>query len=353
MTKKTPLYHLHVEANVQLVEFAGTLLPVRFNSEKEEHFAVRQRIGMFDVSHMGEILVYGDKAPAFLNWLLSNNIEKLSDNQAHYSLLLNERGGIIDDLIVYKFASNKFLLCVNAANSDKDWEWIKKQGANFEVKLENASENFAQIAVQGPKAIDLLQTLCPVALPERFCFIEGRIKDIPCLIARTGYTGEDGVELFLNPEAAIPMWSILLEHGVEPCGLSARDSLRLEAGMLLHGNDMDENTTPLEAGISFAVDFSKEFLGKDALIEQTNQGRKKKLIGFRLEEKGIARHGFLLHHQDGHPIGEVSSGTWPPTQEHAIGLAYITDLSIKTGDAIFVAIRNRMNKAIVVKPRFL
>ncbi len=349
----TPLYDHHVAANAQLIDFAGTMLPVRFKSEKEEHFAVRQHVGIFDVSHMGEIFVAGADAEKFLNWLLSNNVEKLRAYEAHYSLLLNEKGGIIDDLIVYKFSLEKYLLCVNAANIDKDWHWIREQSLAFNVTLENASSNFAQIAIQGPKAIAMLEPLCSSRLPDRFCFAETTLKNISCIMARTGYTGEDGVEIFLSPKDAGPLWQLLLAEGAVPCGLAARDSLRLEAGMLLHGNDMDEKTTPLEAGLSFAVDFSKDFLGKTALLQQKQRGREKKLIGFRLKEKGIARHGFAIENREHKIIGEVSSGTWPPTKEHAIGFAYTKDLSLKIGDSIFINIRNRATEAVVVKARFL
>lgn len=351
--KTTPLFECHQELGAHMVEFAQTLLPVRYDSEKEEHLAVRNRVGMFDVSHMGEFFISGIKAEEFLNYVLSNNVATLSVNQAHYSLILNHEGGIIDDVIVYKISPQSFMLCVNAANIDCDWHWLQQQSHTFDVKLENASNRFAQIALQGPKTLDILGSLCTEALPKRFHFAEMKVATMPAIVARTGYTGEDGVEIFLSNELARPLWKIVLEHGAKPCGLAARDSLRLEAGMLLHGTDIDQNTTPLEARLSFAVDFSKNFIGKEALLEEKRHGLRKILIGFRLLERGIARHGFKILAPDHSVIGEVSSGTWPPNQDCSLGLAYSKQISIKNGDEIFVDIRNRLTRAIVVKPRFL
>ncbi len=351
--KTTPLFQCHKDLGAHMVEFAGTMLPVRYDSEKEEHLAVRNRVGMFDVSHMGEFFVNGEQAQEFLQYVLTNNIDNLVPNQAHYSLLLNYHGGIIDDLIVYKISNERFLLCVNAGNINKDWAWIKKQSENFKVSLENASDSYAQIALQGPTAVDLIQSLTPDVVPKRFHFAKMEIAAIECLVARTGYTGEDGVEIFLANKLAPDLWKILLSHDVKPCGLAARDSLRLEAGMLLHGTDMDEETSPLEARLAFAVAMNKNFIGKEALINQKQQGLKKKLIGFKLKERGIARHGFKILSKNNREIGEVTSGTWPPNHEHAIGLAYATDITLNNGDEIFVAIRQRLSPAIVAKPKFL
>ena len=288
-----------------------------------------------------------------MQYALSNNIDNLVNNQVHYSLLLNHQGGIIDDLIVYKISDHNFLLCVNAANIDTDWSWLKQQSNNFRVSLENASEHFAQIAVQGPRAIDLIKSLATTEVPKRFHFNEMTIANIPCLLARTGYTGEDGVEIFLENSLAASLWTSLRERGAKPCGLAARDSLRLEAGMLRHGSDMNQETTPLEARLSFAVDESKNFIGKEALINHQKSGLKKRLIGFRLKERGIARHGFKIFDHNHELIGEVSSGTWPPNHETAIGLGYSKDINLKVGDEIFIDIRKRLTPAVLAKPKFL
>lgn len=350
--KTTPLFECHQESGAHMVEFAHTLLPVRYDSEKEEHLAVRNGVGMFDVSHMGEFFVKGN-AEDFLNYVLSNNVTRLSPHQAHYSLILNPEGGIIDDVIVYKFSAQCFMLCVNAANIDNDWNWLQQQRINFDVELENASCRFAQIALQGPKSIEILHPLCTETPPARFHFKEMTVATMPAIVAHTGYTGEDGVEIFMSNELARPLWKILLERGAKPCGLAARDSLRLEAGMLLHGVDIDQNTTPLEARLSFAVDFSKNFIGKEALLREKREGLRKILIGFRLLERGIARHGFNILGPDHTVIGKVSSGTWPPNHENSLGLGFSQRTSIKNGDEIFVDIRNRLTRAVVVKPRFL
>ncbi|HXW52955.1 MAG TPA: glycine cleavage system aminomethyltransferase GcvT, partial [Myxococcota bacterium] len=276
--KKTPLYSAHQALNAQFVEFASTLLPVRFHSEKEEHLAVRQAVGIFDVSHMGEFFVSGKNAASFLDHLLTNNVNRLSENEAQYSLLLNEQGGIIDDLIIYRQRNGQFLLCVNAANIERDWQHISREKRSVgDVEIENASHRFAQIAVQGKKASELLRLLTKSQLPARFHIVSTKLNSIETLVARTGYTGEDGFEIFLSNVDAEHLWQILLEHGqalgIKPCGLAARDSLRLEAGLLLHGQDMDETTTPIEAGLMFAVDMNKKnFIGKDALIKQKARG---------------------------------------------------------------------------------
>lgn len=351
--KATPLFQCHQALSAHLVEFAGTLLPVRYDSEKEEHLAVRNNVGIFDVSHMGEFFIHGEEASIFLQQVLTNNIDHLAIHQAHYSLMLNHHGGIIDDLIVYKFSDQRYLLCVNAANIEKDWLWLTEQSESFKVSLDNASDRYAQIAVQGPKAIDLIKSFTHEVLPDRFHFHEMKIAGHFVIVARTGYTGEDGVEIFLENKLARPLWQLFLENGAKACGLAARDSLRLEAGMLLHGTDMDEETSPFEARLSFAIDMNKNFIGKEALLNQNKAGLKKRLMGFKLGERGIARHGFKVLNAQQQPIGEVSSGTWPPTQETAIGLFYSRDLGIKVGDTIQIDIRNRLTPAVVVRPKFL
>lgn len=351
--KTTPLIECHRESNACLVEFAGTLLPLRYSSEREEHLAVRQAVGMFDVSHMGEFVVLGPQARPYLQSLLSNNIDKLKTGQAHYSLMLNHQGGIIDDLIVYKFSDEYFMLCVNAANIDIDWQCLQNHARGFnQLELKNLSQDYAQLAIQGPQAIKFLSSICDTELPKRFRFKSLKLAGFDLMAAHTGYTGEAGLEIFLSPQEAPLVWRLLLKHGqdfgLKPCGLAARDSLRLEAGMLLHGCDIDENTSPLEAGLDWAVDFSKDdFIGKSVLLSQQLSGVNKRLLGFRLLERGIARHGFSVHNMDHKMIGQVSSGSWPPGHDYALGLAYINSPHVKLGDEVIIMIRDRPTRALI------
>lgn len=354
---QTALFACHQRLGAHMVEFAHTWLPLKYESEKEEHKAVREALGIFDVSHMGEFLISGPAALEFLNKILSNNVEKLKPGCAQYTLMLNEDAGIIDDLILYYFGENRFMLCVNAANIIRDWQWISKQAHNIsDLIIDNASRLFSQIALQGPKSFALLKELIPELLPEHFCIKELLIDNIACLVARTGYTGEDGFEIFLSNAPAEQLYNYLLEQGqkfgIKPCGLAARDSLRLEASMKLHGVDMDEKTTPIEANLMFAVDLNKtNFIGKSALLKQIEKGAQKILTGFRLMERGVARHGFKIFYKD-KLIGEVSSGSWPPTQEYCIGLAYVMPEYNKEGQEITIDIRGRPVKALVTKRRF-
>lgn len=359
IVQQTALFACHERLGAQFAEFANTLLPLRYESEKEEHLAVRKAVGIFDVSHMGEILVSGPAAQSFLNHLLSNNLANCAPGSAQYSLMLNHQGGILDDVIVYSFGENRFMLCVNANNISQDWQWISEQARSIsELTIDNASKLFSQIALQGPKAFDLLKSITQDTLPGHFKIQEMLLHNIACLVARTGYTGEDGFEIFLANAAAPELFDYLCKvgenFGLKPCGLSARDSLRLEAGMRLHGVDMDEDTTPLEANLMFAVDMSKsDFIGKDALAKQQHVGPAKILTGFRLCERGVARHGYKVLDKEERPIGEVSSGSWPPTQATAIGFAYVPLAWQKPGTEIFIDIRGRLSKAVVCKAKFL
>jgi aminomethyltransferase len=355
--KKTALYQCHLDCKAQMVEFAHTLLPVRYHSEKDEHVAVRHSVGMFDVSHMGEFFIEGPHAHEFLQGLLTNNLDRLVDHQAQYSLLLNERGGIIDDLIVYRLGGQKYLLCVNAANIERDWHHVSSQASLVSgLVFKNASDEYGQIALQGPKAYQLIKSLTDDKIPERFFIERIKISGIDTLTARTGYTGEDGFEIFVANNQAPRLWNSLLDRGqayeVKPCGLAARDSLRLEAGLLLHGQDMDETTTPLEARLMFAVDMTKpHFIGKDALVKQKAAGLTKKLMGFTMLDRGIARHGFNVFDQHHQEIGVVTSGTFPPQKSYGLGLAYILATHAKAGQEILIDIRGRMAKARIV-PNF-
>jgi aminomethyltransferase len=352
--KKTALFDVHMSLGAKMVEFADYLLPVRYQSEKEEHMAVRKHVGIFDVSHMGEFFVTGKNARLFLNHMLSNNLNRLLQDQAQYSLLLNHDGGIKDDLIVYHIDDDRFLLCVNAVNIKKDFRYFSKESTNFnDVVVENVSEQYAQIAVQGPDSFALIKSTTIYSLPKKFFSKQISIGNIAALIARTGYTGEDGFEIFVHNQDAVQLWNILLDAGraffIKPCGLAARDSLRLEAGYLLHGQDIDESTTPLEAGLMFAVDLEKSyFVGKEALLLQKEIGVKKKLVAFKLKEPGIARHGFKVLDTAKHEIGVVSSGTILPQQKTAIGLAYVAIEHTKYSKDCLIDIRGKLAKACLI-----
>ena len=356
--KKTPLNKEHKRLGAKMVDFGGWEMPVQYTSILEEHKAVRERAGVFDVSHMGEILVEGKDAISFVDHLIVNSVSKLKNGQICYSPMCYENATIVDDLLAYRFSENKIFLVVNASNTDKDYEWIKKQSKNFDVKVSNLSNDYAQIAFQGPKAEEILSQISGVRLPdiEFYHFTTGRINGIECIISRTGYTGEDGFELYFNPEAAEAMWRKLLEIGqpydVKPCGLGARDTLRFEACYMLYGNDIDDTTTPLEAGLKWTIDFSKEeFNGKDVLLKQKEEGLKRRLRGLEIS-KGIARHGYKVFSADGKEIGYITSGTKSPTLGKSLALAYLEKGYTKLGTEVFVQIHGKNVSANVIKTPF-
>lgn len=355
---KTPLYDCHLSLDASMAVFANTWLPVRYFSEKDEHLAVRNNAGLFDVSHMGEFLVSGPEARTFLQCMLTRNMHAIKCGQAYYGLMLNEQGGIIDDLLIYCLKEDTFLLVVNAANIQTDWQWLHSHVRDSKIKLSNVSHDYALLALQGPKALHILNALGVRDLRGRFQLSETQIKSLPCIIARTGYTGEDGVEIFINPADAKDLWNLLLlkgqDFGIKPCGLAARDSLRLEAGFLLHGSDINAETSPLSAHLNFAIDQHNDvFIGKKALEATKQQGIRKSLMGFRLLERGIARSGFEILNDNGQIIGNVTSGSWPPSQESAIGLAYLMTPTPDIGSLVYIKIRDRLVKAQISRPRFL
>jgi len=351
--KRTPLHECHVEAGARLVEFAGWDMPVQYQGVIEEHRAVRSAAGMFDVSHMGEIRVQGPQAEAFLQRLTPNDVSKLAPGRAHYSGLLTERGTYIDDLLIYRLGPEELLVVVNASNVDRDYEWIASR-AGEGVRVTNESDRWALIALQGPKALAILR---PLATPgaadlKYYGFLQGEVAGRPALISRTGYTGEDGFELYLEPEHAPAVWRRLLEagtsHGLVPAGLGARDTLRLEAAMALYGHEIDESTTPFEAGLGWVVKLGKgDFLGREALAAQQAEGLKRKLVGFEVQGRGIARQGHEVK-QEGGTVGKVTSGTWSPSFEKAIGMAYVPTALAKSGTPLEVDVRGRVLPAQVV-----
>ncbi|MCO4772111.1 MAG: glycine cleavage system aminomethyltransferase GcvT [Deltaproteobacteria bacterium] len=358
--KKTPFFDLHVQAGARIVDFGGWALPVQYEGILAEHTCVREQVGLFDVSHMGEFFVEGPGAEAFLQRMTTNDVTALVDGQAQYTVALYEHGGIVDDLLIYRRGEGRYLVCVNAACIDKDWDWFASHhdASADACTLENASESWAQLAIQGRHAEALLQTLTAVDLGgvAYYRFTEDVLADIQCIIARTGYTGEDGFELFFPREHADAVWAAVFgagePFGLKPIGLGARDTLRLESKYCLYGNDITGETTPLEGRLSWIVKLdASDFIGREALVKQKAVGVPRRLVGFELGGRGIARHGYdvLL---DGEVIGEVTSGAHSPSLGKSIGLCYMPAGSTKVGTEFAVQIRKNVVPAVVVKTPF-
>jgi aminomethyltransferase len=355
--RKTPLFDQHVALGGKMVEFAGWELPVQYRGVIEEHHAVRKNAGLFDVSHMGEVLVEGPSALKFLNSITCNDVRKIVDGGAQYNALTNERGGVIDDIIIYRRTGERFFICVNASNAQKDFEWIAAH-APKEVQVKNQSDQFGQIALQGPRSEDILATIIPEVKGMRpFSFIERKWKDVTLMVARTGYSGEDGFEIFVPWQMTPQLWNELLErgalHGIIPCGLGARDSLRLEAALPLHGHELGEEITTLESGLGWITKLEKEdFIGRQALLNQRTAGVPQALVGFFVNDSGIARHGDIIFDASGSEIGMVTSGTKTPTLNRALGLALVKSKHAALGSEIQIAVRGRKLAAQVVKKPF-
>jgi aminomethyltransferase len=352
-SKRTPLHACHLEAGARMVDFAGWEMPVQYAGVIEEHRAVRTAAGLFDVSHMGEVRVRGAGAEAFLQRLTPNDVAKLVPGRAHYSGLLTERGTYVDDLLIYRLGSEDFLVVVNASNAERDFEWIASR-AEGNATVTNESDRYALLALQGPKALEILSGLTNegIAGLKYYGFAEGQMNDVHALISRTGYTGEDGFELYLAPEDAPAVWRRLVEAGAVPAGLGARDTLRLEAAMALYGHELDETTTPFEAGLGWVVKLDKgDFLGRDALAAQKAQGAPRKLVGFEVQGRGIARQGHGVV-SDGGAVGTVTSGTWSPTFEKALGMAYVPPELAAPGTALKLDVRGKELPAVVVELPF-
>ncbi|HWV38538.1 MAG TPA: glycine cleavage system aminomethyltransferase GcvT [Vulgatibacter sp.] len=355
--RRTPLYDAHVRLGGKMVEFAGWELPVQYEGVIAEHKAVREAAGLFDVSHMGEIVFEGPGALEACNELVTNDLNRIADGQAIYAGLLNEAGGFVDDVICYRFSPEKILVCVNASNAEKDFAWMKAR-AKPGPDVRDESADWAQLAIQGPKAVGILQKLAKTDLSAIafFHFAEVELDGKGVIAARTGYTGEDGFEIFCRPTDAEALWEAILAagkpEGLVPCGLGARDSLRLEAKLALYGNDIDDEHTPLEAGLGWIVKFDKpSFVGKAALEKQKAEGPKRKLVGFTLTERGIPRHGYPVL-ADGAQVGVVTSGTMSPTLGIPIGLAYVPTELASEGSSFAVEIRGKPVAAQVVKTPF-
>jgi aminomethyltransferase len=355
--RKTPLHGLFREMGARLVPFAGWEMPVQFTSVIEEHLAVRSAAGLFDVSHMGEIEVRGRGALALVQRLTTNDASRLVPGQAQYSVLSTPRGTFVDDILVYRRGPDDFLLVVNAGNAEKDFAWVARH-AEGGAEVTDASGRYAQLALQGPRSEEILRPLTPIDLGSMrsYHFAEGSVRGLPALVSRTGYTGEDGFEIYLAPGGAPALFRALLEaggsRGLRPCGLGARDTLRLEACLLLYGNDMDEETTPLEAGIPRFVHLDKgSFLGREALLKQRESGVPRRLVAFEMAEPGIARHGHSIV-EGGREVGRVTSGTYGPHVRKNIGLGYVPGRLAAPGTRLTVRIRDREAAAVVVPAPF-
>jgi aminomethyltransferase len=357
--KKTPLYNRHVEAGGKIVEFAGYFMPIQYEGIIAEHEHVRTKTGIFDLTHMGEIKVTGKNAPAFVNYIITNEVASLPTGAIVYTAICREDGGILDDALAYRTDYGVYLV-VNASNKDKIFNWMLKQSENWnDLKIEDLSDQTALIAVQGPDAEKIVQKITPINLGvmEYYTFTEGRILDTEGIVSRTGYTGEDGFEIYINNENAESVWDTLVTEGrpydLKPIGLGARDTLRLEAKYVLYGNELSENINPLEAGIKFAVNFDKDdFIGKNALQRINENKPLRKLIGFELIKPGVPRKDYPVQDKSGREIGLVTSGTHSPSLKKAIGLALVERESVKRGDEIDILIRGKKVQAKVIKTPF-
>ncbi|KAB8038726.1 glycine cleavage system aminomethyltransferase GcvT [Silvanigrella paludirubra] len=359
--KITPLYDEHVALGARMVPFAGWNMPVQYSGVVEEHKCVRNQVGLFDVSHMGEINVTGRGALDFLQMMTVNDVSKIIIGQAQYNAFCYENGTIVDDIIIYRRGYDSFFICVNASNIEKDYSWLKEHAPKQGVILENLSDDYAQIAVQGPKSRELVSKVVDVKIADLayYHFAEGKVLGVPSIIARTGYTGELGYELYIPSSAAPKIWKALMQagsdYGIKACGLGARDTLRLECGYLLYGNDMDHTTTALECGLSWITKFEKNtFIGKEVLLNQKEKGLNKRLVAFEMQEKAIGRHGYKIYSsKDGEQeIGIITSGSPSPTLTKNIGMAYVTTDYSKIGSSIWIEVRGEKKLAMVVKKPF-
>src|SRR3989339_1636775 len=357
MLLKTSLNNAHRKLNARMVDFGGWDMPVVYTNQIQEHHAVRQKAGLFDVSHMGEIMITGPQALDLVQKIVSRDISKMENFKLKLTVMCNENGGIIDDLMVYKYNNEKILLVVNAGTRPEDFKWILKYAGDFEVEVKDISDEITKLDIQGPNAQKILQKITDYDLNEikRFNFTEILVAGIKMIVSRSGYTGEDGFEIYFDNVAAEKIWDKLLEIGKEdgliPCGLGARDTLRTECGMMLYGHDIDTNMTPFESVYGFAVSLNKNFIGKEVLEKQKNEGTKKKLVGFEMIDRGIARQHYSIF-KNGEKIGEVTSGTPSPTLNKNIGMGYVRTEDAIVDSTIEIQIRDNFAKAKIVSLPF-
>ena len=356
--KNTALTHKHIALGAKMVPFAGYNMPVQYAGINVEHETVRKGVGVFDVSHMGEFILKGENALDLIQRVSSNDAAKLYDGKVQYSCLPNEHGGIVDDLLVYRIDEKTYMLVVNASNIDKDWSWIARFNTE-QVDMKNISDRTSLLAVQGPKAADALQSLTDIDLGtmEYYTFKKGKFAGVDnVLVSATGYTGAGGFEIYVDNKDAEQVWNAVFEagepFGIKPIGLGARDTLRLEMGFCLYGNDIDDHTSPLEAGLGWVTKFNKEFTNSAALLQQKQDGLNQRLVGFEMIERGIPRHDYQIVDADGAVIGKVTSGTQSPSLQKAIGMGYVKSEFAKEGTEIYILIRDNKVKAQIVKPPF-
>ncbi|MCO5142375.1 MAG: glycine cleavage system aminomethyltransferase GcvT [Oligoflexia bacterium] len=360
--KKTPLNQKHIDLGAKMVDFGGWHMPVQYSGLSNEHQAVRTKAGLFDVSHMGEVDVKGTGSETFLNFLVTNNVSKLVDGQAQYTVMCYENGGIVDDLLVYRLAKDHYLLCINAGNIEKDWEWIQKQASSFSnVEIKNVSNEYCQIALQGPESEKILTKYLNLDLQELkyYRFLQTTLNEKKIIVSRTGYTGEDGFEIYAPASLAETIWDSLLDKGKDlgliPCGLGARDTLRTEMKFPLYGHEIDQNTNPLMAGLGWVVKLDKpeKFCGQTTIEQEKEKGIRQSLVGLLSEEKGIPRQGYEVWNQEKNKlIGKVTSGTLSPSLAKPIAIAYIEKEFANLDTVVTIKIRDRFFSAKVVKTPF-
>ncbi len=357
--KKTALYNKHIQLGAKMISFAGYEMPVSYSGVNDEHLTVRNAVGMFDVSHMGEFIITGKQALDLIQHITTNDASSLTNQRVQYSCMTNTNGGIVDDLLVYRFNENKYMLVVNASNIQKDFNWIQ-QNNHFDAEIQDISNHISLIAVQGPKALLSIQKLTDTDLSQipYYHFDTGKVADVnDIIISNTGYTGAGGFEIYVPNEHAEKMWDAIMqagkEFGIKPCGLGARDTLRLEMGFCLYGNDINDHTSPIEAGLGWITKFNKNFIAKDILLQQKENGVSRKLVGFEMIERGIPRQHYPITDASGNIIGEVTSGTQSPSLNKGIGMGYVQTQYAQPDTEIFILIREKPVKAKVVKLPFI
>ena len=351
--KKTPLYNQHVQLEAKMVDFGGFNMPIQYKGISIEHQCVRNDVGIFDVSHMGEFFVQGNESTSFLNYICSNDINKIEIQKAQYNCFINNHGGIVDDLIVYRIEEKKYMLVVNAANIEKDWKWIKKNIQNFDCKIINSSADIGLISVQGPESLNLINDTFSKNFSnlKKFSFNNILVSNKSIIVSNTGYTGSKGYELYIDASIISSIWNKLIEEGkkykLQPIGLGARDTLRMEMGYCLYGNDIDDVTTPYEANLMWVTDIKKDFIGKEKVLKSMELSSKR-MINFKMIERGIPRNGYEICNNKGDKIGYVTSGTFSPSNKVGIGIGYLK-IEYSIGDEIFILIRDKLVKAEIIK----
>lgn len=349
--KRTCLYERHEKLGAFMSPFAGFMMPIMYSNITDEHVAVREHVGLFDVSHMGEVSVRGKEAERYVQHIFTNDVSGAPVGKVFYGMMCYEDGGTVDDLLVYKMGEQDFFLVINAANIDKDWAWMQQQAEGFDIDLQNLSDYYGQIAVQGPEAEDTVERVLGLACKELEFYTVKTIGDV--IVSRTGYTGEDGFEIYASQKYIQECWDKLIDAGVTPCGLGCRDTLRFEVGLPLYGDELSQDISPVMAGLSMFVKFDKpEFIGREALLEQKTQGTARKLIGIELKDKAIPRHGYTVLNAEGQPIGEVTTGYHGISTDKSVCMALVDSQYAKLGTEVSIQIRKKVFPGVVVKKRF-